>query len=252
MPSSLSYSSLIPPNLFILAAMIGVVLTWRWNRFGLALTIGATGCLYLVSTPFVAYFLLRSAEAMAGIVSVAPQAGPPGAIVVLSADERHSDVPGEPDTVGPLTLERLAEAARLQRRLGLPVLVSGGRGNPTDDDSLASLMSGVLQDDFGVKVRWREERSRNTFENASFSAAILRQDGVPSALVVTHPWDLARALLSFRTIGYPVISAPVPDGRALSWAIDAWLPQIPALLDSYHALHELLGLVWYRCRYADW
>ena len=43
-------------------------------------------------------------------------------------------------------------------------------------------MSRALQEDFGVPVRWREERSRNTFENALFSAEMLRQAGVGSAL----------------------------------------------------------------------
>jgi hypothetical protein len=41
---------------------------------------------------------------------------------VLASDYRH----GQRYTVGPLTLERLAEAARQERHLGLPVLVSGG------------------------------------------------------------------------------------------------------------------------------
>ena len=87
-------------------------------------------------------------------------------------------------TAGPQTLERLAEAAREERRLGLPVLVSGGRPGEIDE-SLASMMSTVLQDDFRVAVRWREDRSLNTFENAAFSAEILRRAGVPSALLIT-------------------------------------------------------------------
>ena len=97
------------------------------------------------------------------------------------------------DTVGPLTLERLAEAARQERRLGLPVLVSGGRPDERSDDSLAGMMSVALQNNFGIPARWREDRSRNTFENAAFSAEILRRAGVPSALLVTQSWDMARA-----------------------------------------------------------
>jgi len=79
----------------------------------------------------VAYLLIRSTEGVAGTPPALPSDAPPGAIIVLSADARGSDVPGEPHTVGPLTLERLAEAARQQRRFGLPILVSGG---PPDDD----------------------------------------------------------------------------------------------------------------------
>jgi len=99
-------------------------------------------------------------------------------------------------------------------------------------------------------VQWREERSRNTFENASFSAEMLRQAGIGSALVVAHPWDMARALWSFRAVGYPVIPSPTPDGASPSLSAAAFLPQVPALLNSYYALHELIGLAWYRVRYG--
>ena len=180
-----------------------------------------------------------------------PSETPPGAIVVLSADIQRSGIPGVPDTVGPLTLERLAEAARQQRRLGLPVLVSGGPPGPPGA-SLAALMSRVLQEDFRVPVQWREERSRNTFENALFSAEILRQGGIRSALVVAHPWDMARALWSFRAVGYPVIPRPTPDGASPSLSAAAFLPQVSALLESYYALHELIGLAWYRVRYGHY
>jgi len=113
-------------------------------------------------------------------------------------------------------------------------------------------MSQALQEDFGLSVRWREERSRNTFENASFSAAILRRAGIASAFVVAHPWDMARTLWSFVAVGYPVAPMPVPEGRALPFSPSAFLPQVPALQASYHALHELIGLAWYRLRYGDW
>jgi uncharacterized SAM-binding protein YcdF (DUF218 family) len=229
--------------------MIGVVAAWRRKPFWLALATAAIGCLYLVATPVAAGLLIRSTEAIAGAEPRLASDGPPGAIIVLSADARRSDIPGVPDTVGPLTLERLAEAARQQRRLNLPVLVSGGPpGLP--GSSLAALMTRVLEEDFRVPVRWREERSRNTFENALFSAEMLRQAGIGSALVVTHLWDTARALWSFRAVGYPVMPVAVAGKAHISLTATAFLPQIPALLESYYALHELIGLAWYRLRYG--
>ena len=142
--SWISYSSLIPPNLFILVAMIAVVVAWRRKPSGLAAATTAIGCLYLVSLPVVADLLIRWSEVMASVEPTLPSEAGPGAIVVLSADSIRSDVAGQADTVGPLTLERLAEAARRQRQLGLPILVSGG---PEDqmERSLAELMSDVDQ-----------------------------------------------------------------------------------------------------------
>jgi uncharacterized SAM-binding protein YcdF (DUF218 family) len=247
----ISYSCLIPPNLFILLAMLGIVLAWRWQRMGLVLATAAIMCLYLLSTPLVGVLLIRSAEALAGVIPKPHLPAPPGAIVVLSAEFRPGNRPGERDTVGPITLERLAEAAQQQRRLGLPILVSGG-WIAHSDDSLAGMMAAALQDDFRVPVRWRENRSQTTYQNARDSAAILRRAGVPAALVVTNPWHMARALWSFRAVGYPVIAAPTPDGRSLERSPAMLLPQVPALMDSYYALHEIIGLTWYICRYGRW
>jgi uncharacterized SAM-binding protein YcdF (DUF218 family) len=257
--SWLSYSSLVPPNLFILLTVIGLVLAWRWTRLGLIVATFGGALLYLASIPVVADYLIGSVKDLAGTIPVLSSDAPPGAIIVLSADYRKSDTPGQSFTVGPMTLERLAEAAREERRLGLPVLVSGGRPDAIDD-SLAQMMGTVLQDDFRVPVRWREDRSLNTFENAAFSAAILRQAGVPSALLITHCRDMARALWSFDAVGYPVVpaicSAQLTEQRRSdgpgSLSVSSFFPQVPSLLISYRALHELLGLWWYRYRYRDW
>ena len=243
----ISYSSLIPPNLFILLAMIGVLIAWRRKPFGLAVATAAIGLVYLAAMPVTAGLLIRWAEAIALDGPTLPSDKPPGAIVVLSADAQRSGVPGVPDTVGQLTLERLAEAARQWRRRGLPILVSGG-GPP--GASLAVLMSRVLQEDFRVPVQWREERSQNTFENALYSAEILRGADIHAALVIAHPWDMARALWSFRAVGYPVVASPTPEGGRPPLSVAAFLPQVPALLESYYALHELIGLAWYRVRYG--
>jgi uncharacterized SAM-binding protein YcdF (DUF218 family) len=250
MPHSLSYSSLIPPNLFILLALVGVLLAWRRPRLGLWLATVATVLVYLLSLPLVAYGLVRAADALAGDMPVAVAAAP-GAIVVLGAEVRSIGPPGAPDLPGPNTLWRLTEAAHLQRRLHLPILVSGGRVGAFRD-SLADVMAKSLKDDFHASVRWREDRSRNTWENAAYSAAILRRAGVGTALVVTHPWHMARALWSFAAVGYPVIPAPTPDRPTLEVSAAMLLPQVPALSASYYALHELLGLPWYVCRYAHW
>jgi uncharacterized SAM-binding protein YcdF (DUF218 family) len=110
-------------------------------------------------------------------------------------------------------------------------------------------MSRALENDFLVPVRWREDRSRNTYQNAAFSGTILRQAGIPAALVVTQPWHMARALWSFDTVGYPVIPAPTPKAQTLPVSAAILLPRVPSLLDSYYALHEIIGLAWYLCRY---
>lgn len=248
MLSWISYSSLIPPNLFILLAMTGVVLAWRARRrAGLVLATAAIACLYLVSTEAISSCLIRGIDKLADTAPKLPLPQPPGAIVVLSAEFRHTNRPDGRDIVGPVTLSRLAEAARQQRRTGLPILVSGGWIDHADD-SLAGMMSEALESDFRVPVKWREDRSRTTYENALYSAEILRRAGVPSALVVTDSWHMARALWSFYAVGYPVIAAPLPERQSLELSFASFFPQIPALMNSYYAMHELIGLAWYELR----
>ena len=243
----ISYSSLVPPNLFILLAMIGVLLAWRWRRAGLVLATAAMAGVYLASTPLASFWLIRAVTRLADAVPRVPAPESPGAIVVLSAEARRSNVPGGRDVVGPLTLERLAEAAREQRSTGLPILVSGGWVGH-NDDSLAAMMARSLESDFRVPVKWREERSHTTYENALYSAEILRHAGISSALVVTNPWHMARALWSFHQVGFRVIAAPLPEGHFLELAPSMLFPQVPSLLGSYYALHEIIGLGWYIVR----
>jgi uncharacterized SAM-binding protein YcdF (DUF218 family) len=244
---SLSYSSLIPPSLFILLAMIGLLVAWRWRLTGLVLATVALAGIYLASMPIVSFLLMCAADALVRTIPVLSAPKPAGAIVVLAADYLSSSRPGSTDVVGPVTLDRLAEAASEERRTGLPILVSGGWPNHAHN-SLAEIMAAALETDFHVPVKWREDRSRTTYENALYSAEILRRAGVASALVVTDPWHMARALWSFNAVGYPVIAAPLPYRQSLNLSPQSFLPQVSALQGSCIALHELIGLAWYEFR----
>jgi hypothetical protein len=66
--SCLSCSALIPPNLFILLAMIGVVIARRRKPFGLAVATGAIGCLYLAAMPVTADYLTMGHGASAVVL----------------------------------------------------------------------------------------------------------------------------------------------------------------------------------------
>jgi len=142
-------------------------------------------------------------------------------------------------------LARLRYAARLHRQTGLPMLVTGG--SPEDyADSEAELMAGVLRDDFNAPARWVEGDSDNTAQNAQYSAAILRQAGVSRILLVTDALHMPRSERVFSQAGLDVTAAPTGYlGQGALIAAD-FIPGGGGLSDSHYAMHEWLGLLWYR------
>jgi len=246
----LAYSFLMPPTVFIVTALAGIVLACyaRTRRWGIGLAFVSVGALYVFATPLVSMTLLRVTE---NDVSASPQdTSAAQAIVVLSGDIHHGDGASVADTVGRLTLERLDRAAELYHHRPLPILVSGG---PVGDsrESLAELMARTLSDDFGVPVAWREEQSQTTFENAEFSAQLLRSQHIHTVLLVTQPWHMPRALWAFAR--EHIVAIPAPTERTyIKTPIDAamLLPQSTALADSFYALHEILGLIYYRLQFG--
>jgi uncharacterized SAM-binding protein YcdF (DUF218 family) len=101
-----------------------------------------------------------------------------------------------------------------------------------------------------VHVTWREDRSRDTAENAAFSATMLRAAGVRRILLVTDAMHMARASAAFERAGLEVVSAPTMFFSQQPLTLAACLPSAEGLRRSWYAIYELVGLVWYRARYS--
>lgn len=244
---------LLPPVSLFLLLLAGLVLRRRAPRTGLTLLIGGLSALYLLSTPLVASLLVRGLEIHPALALDALPEGPQAIIVLAAGREDDAREFGGRDAVGPLTLVRLRYAALLHRQSGLPILVAGG-GTPEEIPSLADLMAQSLERDFGVPVRWRETRSLNTAENAFNSAAILREAEVRQVFLVTHAWHMRRAARVIGVAGLDPVPAPTAfigphDGLVLGEAGN-YVARSSGLLASTFALHEWLGLIWYRIRYG--
>src|SRR5512134_1756809 len=237
-----------PVVLVLLLLLGGLGLTMLRRRLGIALLISGVAALYLLATPFAGTRLLRLAEPP---VDVSPLARSPQAIVVLSAGVYRRAPEYEGDTVDALTLERIRYGARLHRRTGLPILVTGGRfRNATQP--VAESMRRALVEDFGVPVRWVEGQARTTHENAERSAAVLRAEGIDTIYLVTHAVHMRRAQEAFERAGLTVVPAatvftPIDPDVSLC----ALVPRTTTLVRSSYALHELIGRLWYRLAHAD-
>jgi uncharacterized SAM-binding protein YcdF (DUF218 family) len=245
MSDLISYGGLSPPSVLILLSAIGVwLILWR-RRLGFALALIATSLLFLAAIPIIAASMLREVEID---FPAKPDFTAAQAIVVLGAGVHLGDGDDVPDTLGPLSLERVAFGAHAYHQLHLRVAVTGGLAGGAHATE-ASLMRASLEQDFVVPVTWSEDQSRNTYENALFTARLLKAANLTTVVVVTHAWHMRRALWSFERVGLHALPWPAPRTYPEAARAHDYLPNVGALQSSYYALHEAVGLAYYRLRY---
>lgn len=229
----------VPPAGTLLLALAGLLLM-RWRpRTGRALALLGTGATLALMLPVTAGMLTDLATRGVTLPDKTTMAQAQ-AIVILAGGKREAPEYGG-WTVNDLSLTRLRYGVKLARQTGLPVLLSGGvvhRGPPE-----ATLMAAVMEQEFGLAPRWVESRSRDTHENARYSAQILKRAGISRVLLVSHAVHLRRADAEFAAAGIAVANAPTelraPDDGETT--LFDWLPSSQALRQSYLALHELIG-----------
>jgi uncharacterized SAM-binding protein YcdF (DUF218 family) len=241
---------LLPPLNLVIPAVIGLLLRRRWPRIGLALGVTSLALLLLFSTRAGAYLLLRPLENLTAPLTQEATAGAQAIVVLGGGRISASPEEGGHDSVNPQTLARLRYAARLQRTTGLPLLVSGGKPDGAAE-SEAQLMARSLRDDFAVPVRWLEQDSDNTAQNAFYSKRQLQHDGVTRVLLVTDAMHMPRAQAIFDRAGLAAVAAPTRFLRDERFSAIYYVPDGEGLRRSHYALHEWLGLLWYRLRHGD-
>ncbi len=239
---------LLPPLSLLLVLALGIFLLYRRRKLARPLLLTAFGLLWLASTPYFAEGALHLLEARSAELGSRHQPG--DAIVILGGGTYfHAPEYAGQDTVGEATLLRLRYGARLQRETGKPILVTGGKplGNRLSE---AQQMRAALEQDFRVPVRWTEDASDNTFENAYHSFRLLQKENIRKIYLVTHAWHMSRAAEVFRSAGFEVVEAPTAFTTRYQTDLLAFLPRAEALHDSKIFVHEVIGLLWYRVKSA--
>lgn len=247
---------LTPPGVILLLALLGFLLQRRWRAIGNLVVGLSLMALFALSLPMTGRALVAPLESDSHPLSPATLTPDEAkkqvdAIVVLGGGRyAQASEYGDTDAVSEATLHRLRYAAYLHRRTGLPVLVAGGApfGEPAPE---ALLMQETLEGDFGIRPQWAETQSRNTYENAVNSKQILAAAGIRRIYLVTHAWHMPRATWAFVNAGFDVVPAPMGfttlgkgDREGLGY-----LPSARGLALSSMALHERLGLMWYKLKY---
>ena len=243
---ALATAVVVPPLNLLPLGLAGVALSWRWPRFGRLLVAVSLLGLFIFSLPVTSRVLIAALE---WHLPQAPPEQPPAAIVVLGGDAGYGTDAGlEPGTgIGPLTFERMRAGALMQRRTSLPLLVTGGELE-SGVEPIAAQMARSLHDEFGITVRWIEPASDDTWQNAQFSAALLHAAGINSVYLVSDAWHLRRGAMAFARFGIATTPAPLRYDRPPRFNFDEFMPHASAVLNSYFALHEWIGIVYYALR----
>ncbi len=237
---------LLPPGVLLLLAATGALLALRRPRLGHGLVWLAMIALYVLSTRFAADQLMYTLEPEAGNPLTDPTTQ---AIVVLGGGTYFAAPEYGADTVKSDVLSRLRYAAHLHRASRKPILVTGGtpEGNATAE---AVLMQRVLTQDFQMPVAWIEDKSDNTLQSARLSRLMLEATGVRRILLVTHAWHMPRAKLAFEHAGFSVVPAATGYTTHYRMTVLQFLPSAGALRDSSRFFHEIIGMAWYRLKFA--
>lgn len=243
--TNLIAAALLPPLSLVLLLVAGLILNRRRPRLAMSLILLSTAALYALSTPWVSGVLLKTLEVSSPVDPAALRTA--DAIVVLGGGRRIAAAEYGSDTLNSISLERLRYAAHLHRLSGLPILVTGGKpGGGTLSEG--QIMKHVLQSEYKVPTRWIEGAALTTWDNARLSAPLLQAQQARHVVLITHAWHLRRAVPLFEAQELSVIPAGIQFSSTRLDSILDLLPTPAGLRDSTFALHEWLGILWYKLR----
>jgi uncharacterized SAM-binding protein YcdF (DUF218 family) len=216
--------------------------TWLCRHAWVLLAAVAALLLVVCSTPAFAQWLRRGLT-FPYPVQVAAAYPRADAIVVLGGGW----MPDTEDVLDNPTVDDAHTRLGFGRRLYLAgraplILLSGGDG---EAQRMADRL--VLQGLPPAQLR-TENRSRDTHENALYSAQLLHRAGARRILLVTSAIHMGRAVASFRKQGMEVVPAPAMPLPHRDRPTSFWRGRRMALFRSANYLHEYLGQWIYRLR----
>ena len=231
------------PSQIVLVLFIVGALAWFWPRFR-SWTAGIFAAALLIGTVFssnkVAQTLLQPLERAYPAWTTETVMAEPEFIVILTAwsGKDATLMPGM--LLNDSSAFRVLTAAALWRKFPSAGILISGSPRVADDmaDSLVSL--GVPRESIAT-----ERNSTNTRDSAVNCAKLVA--GRRFALI-TSAGHMPRSMALFAKQGATPMPVPTDYRLPGTWGGLAWLPSPRGLAASDLAVHEHLGLAWYRLR----
>lgn len=237
---------LLPPASPLLLAAAG----WLWLRHGFGRLLIAAGllALWLLSSNAVAVWLAQRVLPQVSLLEPSRQAqlGASGVqtIVVLGGGMQAAAPEYGQAQPNASTAARLRYGIQLAKYSGLPLAFAGGVGWSNAGQAVPSEASTAqaFVAENGSTLRWTEDQSRDTAENAARMHDLLAPAGIHNIALVTHAWHMPRSQALFEKVGFTVLPAPMgfvlPSERPLL----EWMPSAHGLTASRNVLREWLAL----------
>lgn len=229
------------------AVAAGCVLTGR-RRWALSFAAGAFVLLWLASTPAVARALAAPLEDQYAAVPAA-SSPPADAIVVLGGALAGASPPRRPTFSPGQSSGRIWHAADLYRvgKAQWIVIAAGNQPGQESEQAEADAIAEMLVV-LGVPPQaiLRDDRSRNTRENAAFTKRLVEKLGAKRVLLVTSARHMPRALKTFTHEWSDLTVELVPSVTDVSvWTsydtLMSWMPSAGALGIVTATLKEYAG-----------
>lgn len=243
---------LLPPVPLLVLLLLGLWLVGRRRAGGGALVVLSIFGLWAMCTSLVGHglteWLTKPPPALTSQQVSGLARAPRTAIVVLGAGQRYLAREYGMADLKPMTIERLRYGVWLAKQTNLPLAYSGGLGRASRPGATeAEIARRVVERDFGLRLRWAENKSRDTHENAIFTVAMLRDEGIEKIVLVTHGFHQTRALAAFQRaidkagVRLSVVPAPMGLNVVGPPVFTDFLPTAEGFAATRLALHEWLG-----------
>jgi uncharacterized SAM-binding protein YcdF (DUF218 family) len=240
---------LLPPGMFIVILVaVGAILTYKKQK-KIGLLNVFLGCLIWILSIAPTSDLLLSGLESDFYKSNIPEGD---AIILLGGGVRENvrDLSGVGFPGGDM-LGRMVTAVRLHNQLNIPIIISFGE--VFEDRNAGAPIVRRFLIELGVDGSQiiLEEKSRDTYENAKYSKEICEKMGYTSPILLTSGYHLKRSNWIFNHIGLAV--APFPayftthETPEYNWR--SFLPNRNSLTGVSNALHEYLGLIYYKLKF---
>lgn len=244
----------LPPVPFLVLMLVGARLILPRRGLGWTVVVLSVAGIWVTSTTgfarTVEQFVLHVPPAMKSDRITALKTEAKGktnlAIVVLGGGVEAFAPEYGVSNLGAYSLERLRYGVWLSRETGIPAAFSGGKGwGAVQSASEAEVAARIAAQEFNRPLRWTEDQSRDTHENAQRTVPLLKKAGITHIVLVTHGFHMPRAQHAFdevaRDNGIRIEAAPMGLSSGVEAPNLAWMPTGLGYMRSRNAMREVVG-----------